>query len=114
MKNAISAAAFALLAAASPIALHAAPTLTTVNPTSDGSLYVCSGCIVVQNDAYLMAAGYIQGAVKFAARTVNGHITKALLSLNPYGMPLWDKTLEIYGYGTAEGQLTLADADAGT
>ena len=109
MKTTIAAALFAFAATA-----HAAPIDLTMNPTSDGSLYVCDGCNTVSDGDYLMAAGYIQGAVKFASAPVKQYVARALLSVNPYGLPLWDSTVDIYGYGTAAGQLTAGDANAGT
>jgi hypothetical protein len=84
-----------------------------INPTSDGSLYVCSGCNTVSDGAYLMASGYIQGDVKFSTASIHAPITKALLSLNPYALPLWGTSVQIYGYGTAIGALDASDANAG-
>lgn len=86
-----------------------------ITPSSDGSLYVCEGCNVVSDGDYVMASGYVQGAVKFptAALAGAGKIKKATLVLNAYGLPLWDLTVDIYGYGTAQGALEVADANAG-
>src|SRR5262249_36813281 len=73
-----------------------------------------SGCNVVQNSAYVLASGYIQGIVKFSTASIAQPIAQALLTLNPYGLPLWDDTVDVYGYGTALGQLDVTDANAGT
>ena len=86
----------------------------TVNPTSDGSLYTCDGCNVVSDGAYVLAAGYIQGAVKFSSAAIVGTITQAFLTLNPYGLPLFGPDVDVYGYGTNIGSLDVADANAGT
>jgi hypothetical protein len=86
----------------------------TINPTSDGALYTCSGCNTVSDGQYLLSSGYIQGAAKFSTSTIAGAVTKAFLTVNPYGLPLWDKTVDIYAYGTEIGQLVKADANAGT
>lgn len=86
----------------------------TLNPISDGSLYVCAGCNTVSDGGYVLAAGYIQGAVKFASPAITGKVTQAQLTLNPYGLPLWGDQVSIYGYGTSVGQLDASDADAGT
>jgi hypothetical protein len=87
-----------------------------LTPSSDGSLYVCDGCSVVSDDAYVLVAGYIQGAIKFSTSPLANapKIKSAFLSVNAYGLPLWDLTVDVYGYGTAEGQLVEADANAGT
>jgi hypothetical protein len=86
----------------------------TINPTSDGALYTCKGCNTVSEGGYLLSSGYIQGAVKFSTSKIVGAVTKAYLTVNPYGLPLWDKTVDIYAYGTEIGQLVKADANAGT
>jgi len=84
-----------------------------IDPTSDGSLYVCAGCNIVSDGDYVVASGYIQGDVKFASNSISGAVTQALLSLNPYGLPLHGNEVSIYGYGTAIGALDDSDADAG-
>lgn len=88
-------------------------TLITINPTSDGSLYTCSGCNVVSNGAYVLTSGYIQGAVKFSTVSIPKIVEQAYLTLNPYGLPLWGPQVDVYGYGTSNGQLTASDANAG-
>lgn len=86
----------------------------TLNPISDGSMYVCAGCSTVSEGAYVLASGYIQGVVKFSSSGITGTVTQALLTLNPYGLPLWGDQVSIYGYGTSVGPLDSSDADAGT
>jgi hypothetical protein len=86
----------------------------TLTPSSDGSLYVCDGCNVVSDGDYVVVDGYIQGAVKFSTAAFAGtKVKKAVLSLNAYGLPLWDLTVDVYGYGTKHGQLVESDANAG-
>lgn len=93
------------------VAAYAAP--ITINPTSDGSLYTCDGCNIVSDGNYVGASGYIQGAIKFSSSGVSGTVTSAMLSVNPYGLPIWDSTVDIYGYGTSIAQLDVTDANAG-
>jgi len=93
--------------------LRANAIIITINPTSDGSLYTCSGCNTIVDGSYLLVSGYIQGAVKFSSATINGRASNALLSFNPYGLPLWGKVLNIYGYGSSIGTLVNSDANAG-
>lgn len=88
--------------------------LVKINPASDGSLYVCDGCSTVSDGAYVMTSGYIQGAVKFSSASITGIVTNALLSLNPYALPLWGGMVDVYGYGTTIGTLDVSDASAGT
>ena len=108
----------AVVALQAPTAAHAgpvpAPVQTVVKPTSDGSLYVCPGCNTVSDGAYVLASGYIQGDVKFSMATLHGPQSQVLLTLNPYGEPLWGKDVAVYGYGTSIGALDASDADAGT
>jgi hypothetical protein len=85
----------------------------TINPTSDGSLYTCAGCNLVADGAYVLTDGYIQGAVKFSSTSIVGTVTEALLTLNPYGLPLFGTNVDVYGYGTTIGPLDVSDANAG-
>ncbi len=105
-KNAISIIAGALLGLSSGIA-----NALLINPSDDGSIY-SSG--IVSNSAYLMASGSIQAVVEFSLNGVGGSVSSAQLSLNPYGLPLWDKTVDIYGYSSDDGILTSLDYNAGT
>lgn len=87
---------------------------TTINPVSDGSLYVCGGCNTVSDGAYVLSSGYIQGDIKFDSLDIKGSFTSAILTLNPYGLPLWGKNVEIYGFGSDIKALDASDANAGT
>ena len=46
--------------------------------------------------------------------SLQGRQSQVLLALNPYGLPLWGKNVDIYGYDTSVGALAASDADAGT
>lgn len=107
---ALAGLAFAVLQ--QPVAALASQTV--VKPTSDGSLYTCAGCNTVVDGAYVLASGYIQGDVKFSMADLHGRQSQVLLTLNPYGEPLWDKTVDIYGYAASVGALAASDANAGT
>lgn len=108
LKFVLTAASVLLL----PITSYALP--ITINPVADGSLYTCAGCNTVSDGAYVLTSGYIQGAVKFSTASITGIVSKALLTLNPYGLPLWGSTVDVYGYGTTIGALDVTDANAGT
>jgi hypothetical protein len=112
MKVKLTSALFAVFTFCATLVAHAAP--ITINPVGDGTLYVCDTCNVVHNGDYLMASGYIQGDAKFSAAVLTGPVSQALLSLNPYGEPLWGPDVAIYGYGSTDSQLDLSDANAGT
>ncbi len=111
MKSRSATAVLALALCWGTINASAAP--ITIDPTSDGSLYVCENCNVVSDDAYVLVSGYIQGAIKFSSAPITGPIGQAFLTLNPYGLPL-GPTVDVYGYGSSNGQLEESDADAGT
>lgn len=59
-------------------------------------------------------SGYIRGLVKFSTASIAGPVGQALLTLNPYGLPLFGPNVDVYGYGTDIGALDASDADAGT
>jgi hypothetical protein len=92
--------------------IHAA--MITINPIADGSVGVCAGCNTVFDDSYVLISDYIQGTVKFSTSQVKGGISQALLSLNPYGLPLWGPTVDVFGYETSIAPLDVTDANAGS
>ena len=87
---------------------------TAINPVSDGSLYVCNGCNTVSDGAYVLASGYIQGDIKFDSLDIKGSVSEAILTLNPYGLPLWGDKVAIYGFGSDVRGLDASDANDGT
>jgi len=107
--NFVASKAFALLLSGTSYA-----TLITIDPTADGSLYTCAGCNTVSDGAYVLTSGYIQGDVKFSTASITGSVAKAVLTLNPYGLPLFSPIVDVYGYGTTIGALDVTDANAGT
>lgn len=95
----------------------ASPASTVVlDPISDGALYTCNGCNTVSDGGYVLVSGYIQGAVKFSSAEFSGQgpVTSAILALNPYALPLFAATVDIYGYGSTIAALDESDANAGT
>jgi hypothetical protein len=52
--------------------------------------------------------------VKFSSASITRRVIQAVLSLNPYGLPLFGTDIDVYGYGTAVGRLDATDANAGT
>lgn len=61
-----------------------------------------------------MVSGYIQGSIKFSTSLIPDTFSTVYLMVNPYGLPLWGKDVDIYGYGTSVSALDISDADAGT
>jgi len=84
----------------------------TINPSDDAAIYVASG-IVIHNQ-YLTVANSIDGAVKFPTNQISGEIGSALLSVNPYGLPLAIPNLSVYGYISQTGTISASDVNAGT
>jgi len=82
-----------------------------IDPSDDGSIYSNGN---VSDSAYLMASGSIQAVVEFSLSGVGSSVSSAQLSLNPYGLPLWDKTVDIFGFSSNDGILTSSDYNAGT
>ncbi|MEO8751609.1 MAG: PEP-CTERM sorting domain-containing protein [Casimicrobiaceae bacterium] len=111
MEVAFVSLAFAMLAGLSPVSQAS---LIAIDPVSDGSLYTCEGCTVVSDGDYVVTAGYIQGAIKFPSAPIAAAVLQAVLTINPYGLPLFGPYVDVYGYGTFLGQLDASDANAGT
>lgn len=86
----------------------------TINPSADGSLYICEECNTVSDGNYVYMNSYVQGLVKFSTSQISKQISSATLTLNPYGLPLWGKTVDVYGYGTSIAKLDVSDANAGS
>lgn len=105
---------FTRLVLACALAWPALAAAQILNPVSDGSLYACDGCNVVNDGSNVLSSGYIQGIVKFSMASVSDEITGAVLTLNPYALPLWGNEVSIFGFGTSVGTLQASDADAGT
>src|SRR6266545_3162494 len=85
-----------------------------INPSDDGALYTCDGCNTVNNGGYVLVAGYIQGIVKFPTAQISGSISQAFLTVNPYGLPLGDLNVDVYGIRATNGLIGASDANAGT
>jgi len=95
------------MAAGSPVAPAA---VGDVLPVSDGTIYSAATAITNQ---YVIASYSLQGALEFAAFDAARYLSFEL-ALNPYALPLYDSTVDIYGYGNADGVITGADYNAGT
>ncbi|MGD0651597.1 MAG: hypothetical protein ABSA97_10745 [Verrucomicrobiia bacterium] len=86
----------------------------TINPSDDGALYTCYGCNPVNNGGYVLVAGYIQGIVIFPTAPIWGSIGQAVLTVNPYGLPLFSTDIDVYGIRENSGFISANDANAGT
>lgn len=81
----------------------------TVNPTDDGSLYTCSGCNPAPSRDYVLASGYIVGDVDFSTGLFKGDVANAEFSVNPYGLPLWGSSVNVYGFASTSSTISMAD-----
>lgn len=98
-----------LLAWCVPKGANATPIV--INPIDDGSIY-SSGS--VSTSSYLLASGGIHAIAEFSTSGITSSISQALLSVNPYGLPLWGSTVYVFGYDSYDGKLTSSDYDSGT
>jgi len=67
----------------------------------------------VNTGGYLDTAGNIHGGLEFAAFDAS-QATSILLELNPYGLPLFDLNLYIYGFDGGNGTLMSSNFNSGT
>lgn len=84
-----------------------------IDPTTDGTIWNCAGCLIGFDGGYVVVAEADQGFLKFSSAGVTEPVTSAVLSLNPYALPLFDLTLDIYGYGTSIAAMDISDRGAG-
>lgn len=77
-------------------------------------LYICQGCAGAVDGAYVLVGGHIQGVAKFSATELPYQIDLAILTVNPYGLPLWAESIDIYGFNTEISNLVTSDGNSGT
>lgn len=87
---------------------------TIINPSDDGALYTCPDCNPVNNGGYVLVAGYIQGIVIFPTAPITGSVSAAFLTVNPYGLPLFDPDVDVYGIPENRSTISAEDGNAGT
>lgn len=83
-----------------------------INPVDDGSIYGLETGNVVIRDGYVLASGSIRGAMVFEAPKVS--FSTISLALNPYGLPVWDLAVKVYGYATSLSTIQAGDYNKGT
>jgi hypothetical protein len=81
-----------------------------INPSDDGSIDIYGH---VFTSDYFLCSNDSRGIVEFPLDSINGQITTAILSVNPYALPLSESTVQVYGYSSTDGLLTISDYDAG-
>ncbi|MGA2322620.1 MAG: PEP-CTERM sorting domain-containing protein [Sedimentisphaerales bacterium] len=82
-----------------------------INPSDDGTIAPNGN---MDTDSELISWGSAKGVMEFPVSSINGQITSATLSINPYALPLHDYLLHVYGYQSNDGRLTASDYYAGT
>jgi hypothetical protein len=80
-----------------------------LNPVDDGSFYTCDGCNHAANRAYLALGASIVAETKFSTASFSGSIDNALLSVNPYGLPLWGENIQVYGLASTTSTISYFD-----
>jgi PEP-CTERM motif len=100
-----------IAALAVTLSLNAHAGQYTLLPSDDG--YV--GPLGADDTDYMMiqVLTHCQADVKFQLPEIQGTITRALLSVNPYALPLWGNPVDVYGFGTSSGRLGASDYNAG-
>jgi len=89
-------------------------TTLVVNPVDTGSIYVCNGCDPMPNRLYMTVGAYIRGEADFPTASFPADITRALLSVNPYSLPLGLTQLDVYGYASQNATISAADLNSPT
>ena len=87
------------------------PTMTNYLVPVDCADIYSSGSLL--RGFYLGTAGNIHGGLEFAAFNA-GQSTSILLELNPYGLPLFDLNVNVYGFDNATGTLMSSNYNSGT
>ena len=90
----------------------AVATIATTNfilPVACANIY-SSGA--VNSGGYLSTAGNIRGGLEFAA--LDPIYSSVLLALNPYGLPMFDLNVNIYGFDAGTGTLYSSNWYSGT
>lgn len=83
----------------------------TLLPSDDG--YVTPNNGIGTGSYLLVGANGWDGVVKFSLGSVQGTITQATLTVNPYGLPLWGNPINVYGRGDSSGLLSMSDFGLG-
>jgi hypothetical protein len=87
------------------------PTMTNYLVPVDCADIYSSGSLL--RGFYLGTAGNIHGGLEFAAFNTRPY-TSILLELNPYGLPLFDLNVNVYGFDNATGTLMSSNYNSGT
>ena len=84
----------------------------TLLPSDDG--YVTPNNGINDGGYLLVGANGWDGVVKFSLSSVQGIITQATLTVNPYGLPLYGNPVDVYGRGDSSGLLATSDFGMGS
>jgi hypothetical protein len=82
----------------------------TINPSDDGRASING---FVNTFDYVTCSWDNRGIIEFPLNSIDGQIEAATLTVNPYGLPLWGNPVQVYGYSSTDGILTVSDYDAG-
>jgi hypothetical protein len=104
-----------------PSATFAGVTTITLAPTGDG--YLCdapelcgSSEVNLGSTLDIASTPFVkwQGVVKFPGAPYGGRVISATLALSPYALPVIGDHLDVYGYGSNQGNVNIHDLNAGS
>jgi hypothetical protein len=85
-----------------------------INPHDDGWIRSVGTVYNAGNVTVLAGSVESRGIVEFPTAPIHNPIVSATLNVNPYSLPIWGSGIDVYGYGSNDGVLTLSDYNAGT
>jgi hypothetical protein len=89
------------------------PIPTRIDPVDDGSIYLGTppSPNFFSRWGYLLTQNTARGAMLF--RAFDASNLSVSLQLNPYGLPLWDLSVDVYGYNSTIGLIQAGDYNKG-
>lgn len=103
---------YGIVFAALMFTLNLQATIYTLLPSDDG--YVTQNNGINDGGYLLVGANGWDGEVIFPLSSIQGTITSAILTVNPYGEPLYGNPVDVYGRGDTSGLLAQSDFGLGS
>lgn len=112
MKKLFAAFALSIAAAFTPAAAATISYDQTLTASTDGTIFTCPGCGMLDTPA-LISNPILQSVIKFDTAGFNGPVDAATLSLTIFNTTFQAIWVDVYGYGSANTSISLADKDMG-